>query len=312
MTPKERAVAALELRVPDLVPTFELEFQLCPELFGTDFVWVDGLQGEERERAIQHNADLHVRVAERLDYSIIRTGDTRVLRRLREMGAADRFLLCGEADGTMAIPDGQSMEDLAAQIYEEPDQLHEELRRRTEAAIESGARQIEAGAEMLTMCADYCFNTQPFLSPKQFGEFVTPYLAQTIEAHRRNGAYVVKHTDGNLMPILDQIVDANPHGIHSLDPQGGVDIAEVKALVGERVCLCGNVNCALLQTGTLDEIRASAEYALKHGMPGGGFIYCTSNVAFKGMELERYLYLLDIRQELGWYSRSQPSPSSPR
>jgi uroporphyrinogen decarboxylase len=310
MTPKERAVAALELREPDLVPTFELEFQLCPELFGTDFVWVDGEQGDAQDRAIQHNADLHVRVAERLDYSIIRTGDTRVLSRLRYMGAGDRFLLCGEADGTMAIPDGGSMEDLAAQIYEEPEELHRELGRRTAWAIESGAKQIEAGAEMLTMCADYCFNTQPFLSPRQFAEFVFPYLAETIAAHRRNGAYVVKHTDGNLMPILDQIADAKPHGIHSLDPQGGVDIAEVKRRVGDRLCLCGNVNCALLQTGTLEEVRASAEYALRNGMPGGGFIYSTSNVAFKGMELERYLFLLDIRQELGWYSRSQPSPSS--
>jgi uroporphyrinogen decarboxylase len=31
------------------------------------------------------------------------------------------------------------------------------------------------------------------------------------------------------MPILDQLVAANPHALHSLDPQAGVDIAEVKA-----------------------------------------------------------------------------------
>ena len=31
------------------------------------------------------------------------------------------------------------------------------------------------------------------------------------------------------MPIIDQLVEAGPHALHSLDPQGGVDIAEVKA-----------------------------------------------------------------------------------
>ena len=34
MTPKDRAIAALELRQPDdIVPTFELEFQLTDEFF---------------------------------------------------------------------------------------------------------------------------------------------------------------------------------------------------------------------------------------------------------------------------------------
>ena len=69
------------------------------------------------------------------------------------------------------------------------------------------------------------------------------------------GFYAIKHTDGNIMPILDQLVEANPHALHSLDPQGGVDIAEVKRLYGERVCLIGNVNCGKLDTGTDEEVR---------------------------------------------------------
>ncbi|HIQ96408.1 MAG TPA: LacI family DNA-binding transcriptional regulator [Candidatus Limivivens merdigallinarum] len=44
-------------------------------------------------------------------------------------------------------------------------------------------------------------------------------------------------TDGNVMPILDLIVDCKPDAIHSLDPQSGVDLAEVKRLYGDKVCL---------------------------------------------------------------------------
>lgn len=297
MTPRERAIAALERRTPDQIPTFELEFQLSQELFGVDFVSTHEKQGDELDHALGFNADLQLRIAERLGYAIIRNHDPRILRRLRDQGAGRTYLLCGEADGTMAIPDGNSMEDLAVRLAEEPEALHHELDRAAKTAIAWGAEQIEAGAEVLTMCADYCFNAAPFLSPAMFAEFVTPYLARIIEGHRRNGAYVIKHTDGNIMPILDQLVSANPHALHSLDPQGGVDIAEVKARVGHRVALCGNVNCALMQTGTLEQIRESAEYALAHGAPGGGFIYCTSNVAFKGMELDRYLFILEILAE---------------
>ena len=38
MTPKERAVTALTLGIPDEVPTFELEFQLEKEMFGRPFL----------------------------------------------------------------------------------------------------------------------------------------------------------------------------------------------------------------------------------------------------------------------------------
>ncbi len=70
---------------------------------------------------------------------------------------------------------------------------------------------------------------------------------------------MIKHTDGNIMPILEQLDEGPPHALHSLDPQGDVDIAEVKRLVGNRVCLIGNVNCGLLDSGSDDECIESAK-----------------------------------------------------
>lgn len=113
------------------------------------------------------------------------------------------------------------------------------------------------------------------------------------------GLYVIKHTDGNIMPILDQLVHTKPHALHSLDPQGGVDIAEVKRRVGKEVCLIGNVNCGLLDTGTDEQIVESVRYALKHGMPGGGYIFSTSNCIYTGMRLARHESMLDVWRKEG-------------
>ena len=304
MSPKERAIAALELREPDdIVPTFELEFQLTRELLGKDFKDLSGLSGKELDMAIGYNAELYLEIAETFDYSIIRTGDLRILRKLVEMGADRRYLLCGEADGTLAIPDGKNMVELSVRLFEEPDQLKRELDLAADRAIEWGKVQIDSGAECLTMCADYCFNHGPFLSPKMFSEFVTPYLHRIIEAHKENGAYVIKHTDGNIMPILDQLVSCGPHALHSIDPQAKVDLGEVKRLVGDKVCLAGNVNCGLLQTGTDEEVKADILRSLRDGMPGGGYIFCTSNVAFKGMPPERYMLMMEMRRAYGRYRR---------
>ena len=46
---------------------------------------------------------------------------------------------------------------------------------------------------------------------------------------------------------------------------------------------------------------ASARYALEQGMPGGGYIFSTSNCVYPGMPLERYELILDIWREEGNY-----------
>jgi uroporphyrinogen decarboxylase len=120
-----------------------------------------------------------------------------------------------------------------------------------------------------------------------------------IQGYRELGYYTIKHTDGNIMPIIDQLVDANPHALHSLDPQAGVDIAEVKRRYGNRVCLIGNVNCGLMDTGTDADVIESARYALRSGKPGGSYIFSTSNCIYTGMPLARYHTMLEVWRDEG-------------
>jgi uroporphyrinogen decarboxylase len=137
-------------------------------------------------------------------------------------------------------------------------------------------------------------------------KFVTPYLARLIQGYRDMGFYVIKHTDSNIMPIVDQLVEANPHALHSLDPQGGVDMAVIKQGYGHLVCLIGNVNCELLDSGTDEGVVHSARLALEHGMPGGGYIFSSSNCICTGMRLARYELMPDVWRRYG----NHPEPCS--
>ena len=160
--------------------------------------------------------------------------------------------------------------------------------------------------DAMALCSDYCFNTNPFMSPAQFSEFVAPYLDRLISGYRDMGFYVIKHTDGNIMPILDQLIQCRPHALHSIDPQAGVSLAEVKRRVaGQQICLCGNVHCGLLETGTDEEVAADVRRALSEGMEGWGYIFCTSNCVYTGMPLARYELMMDIYEKEGVYPAVQ-------
>jgi len=302
MRPREQAITALELRKPSgLVPTLELEFQLVPELMGRDYLdeSAKDITDAERERRLWHNAELQVAVWERLGYCGLMASPARI-EKIRKL-VGDKYLYICHGDATYGIPSGKDMTDFVVALVEREDEMLRNADRMVDSALESGKKAMDMGVDCFALCADYCFNHGPFLSPRMFRRFVTPFLTRLTQGYREMGAYVIKHTDGNIMPILDQLVESGPHGLHSLDPMAGVDIAEVKRLYGKKLCLIGNVNCALLQTGTPEQIRESCAYALKHGMPGGGYIYSTSNVAFRGLPLERYMLVLETREKLGWY-----------
>ncbi len=319
-TPREQFMAALERRPPSgRVPHFELVFFLTMEAFGkvhpSHRAYHQWRQMEPRERELHRKdmARLYIDTAERFGHGAIfihpnPPGDEELLhmvRHIREL-SGDRFFLMAHGDPTFSIPDGAHMEEFSCRLVEEPDGLHAEAAGNVEKAVAAAERLRQPGGlDGFAFCADYCFNTGPFLSPAQFGEFVAPYLKRATRACREMGYYVIKHTDGNIMPILDQLLDSGPHALHSLDPQGGIDIAEIKRIAGDRVCLIGNVNCGLLDTGTEEEAVASARHALRHGMPGGGYIFSTSNCIYTGMRLSRYEKILDVWRAEGNYPARQ-------
>ena len=302
MTPRQRFITALERGVPDRVPTFELEFQLCPEFMGGDFLHeeqLEGLSEAEKQKKLKQNAAYMIRVYEALEHDAIcihylsREHIAQTCEYIKEL-SGDKFMVMAHGDGTLAIPDGDGMYELSYGMYEEPEKVHEQCRRMADEAIERDYYYLDHGMDGFILCSDYCFNAGPFMSPKMFSEFVAPYLAQIIKAIRARGGYTIKHTDGNIMPIIDQLVACNPHALHSLDPMAGVDIRTVKEMYGDKVALCGNVHCAAMQTGTEEDVIASCEYCLRYGKPGGGYIYCTSNTPFRGLPLERYQLVLDV------------------
>jgi len=258
---------------------------------------------------MHENAELWIEVAETLDYNIVMdvksSGEEGIIRNaqlIREK-IGDTLMLIVHGNGTYSIPGGDSMTDFSVRISEDPDGVKRQADQMVDSAIARGQRLVDGGIDGFALCADYCFNSGPFLSPQMFSEFVIPYLARLIGAYRRMGAYVIKHTDGNIMPILDQLVSCNPHAIHSIDTQAeDMDLGTIKQMVGDQVCLIGGVQCGLLQTGTEEEVIENSKLALREGMPGGGYIFSTSNVAFRGLPLERYLLMLEIRKKYGRYA----------
>lgn len=114
--------------------------------------------------------------------------------------------------------------------------------------------------------------TGSLISPRHFQEFVTPYLKRMADHIHANGGGLpaVLHICGNCRPNFKPMLEAD-WDIWSIDAP--VDIAEVRAAAGHRVCLVGNVNTTTLLKGTPEQVDAESREICHKAMGSGcGFI----------------------------------------
>ncbi len=161
---------------------------------------------------------------------------------------------------------------------------------------------IEVGADIIFITGDYATTKWPMLSREHFAKHVIPVLKVLVNEAKSRGAYVLKHTDGNIMPIIDMILDTGIHGLHPIDPNAGMDLGEVKEKYGHRVCLVGNVDCAYTLTwGTLEEVREDVKRCIRQAARGGGYICMSSNSIHSAVKAENYVEMVKAVHDYGKY-----------
>ncbi|MFW5857065.1 MAG: uroporphyrinogen decarboxylase family protein [Planctomycetota bacterium] len=309
MTGRERMLTTLRFEAPDRPPHFEIMFELAEEAFGEAFPPMDGwggLSARERRARLDRCVDLYTRIVDRYAWDALAVWNPwsdpdGVAAAKAALG--DRILVGSIVGGTTwsieCMPDWTQF---AIDLAEAPERIHEEAERRTAQALRTFDALADAGADFVHIVNDVAFNAGPFVRPDQFSEFVTPYLRRQVAHLRARAVIPFVHTDGNIMPILDDYLSLGAACFQSVDPMAGMDIAEVKRRCHGTLALMGNVQCSLLQDGPPEAIRESARYCLEHASPGGGYIFGTSNTIFDGMPLKHYEIMLDVYRD--WCGRS--------
>lgn len=304
MTGKERMLKALRFEEPDRPPHFEVMFELENEAFGLQFPdrnsW-EGCSSFEKERKIGQCMEIYERIVERYQWDALAVywpwSDPDGVRAAKRTFGDDILIGGIIGDTVWSIESIKDWTQFALDLTDHPEVLHEiarEKERRARVKIEQFA---EAGTDFIYLPNDVAFNAGPFISPADFSSLVTPYLRREVEYVTKMGAIPFVHTDGNIMPILDDYLSLGATCFQSVDPMAGMDIAEVRRRCGRTLALMGNVQCSLLQDGPDEAIRESALYCLENASPGGGYIFSTSNTIFPGMPLKNYEYMLGVYRD---------------
>ncbi len=159
---------------------------------------------------------------------------------------------------------------------------------------------------------EYCI--PPLMSPRDFEEFVSHYDRQLFTYIRENGCaadasdkLILVHSHGKVWQFLEAFRDMGLHGLNVLEPppMGDVDLAAAKRLIGDEVCLIGNIQYDELARGSLELVESLVREAMAAGKPGGGFILCPCAAPYEHPLPERaarnLVRYLELGHELGEY-----------
>jgi len=169
------------------------------------------------------------------------------------------------------------LRDFLSYMYKEPSFAHKVLKKHYEFSLELAKSFLDAGAEFILIGDDLADNHGPFMSPRLYKDFIHPYYKSLVQSLKKRGAKVIFHSDGNLIPIITDILDWGIDGLHPIQP-GAMDILQFKRDYGDKIAIVGGVDVArLLPFGSEEDVVQAVVDVIKAVSPGGGYVLGSSN-----------------------------------
>jgi len=194
------------------------------------------------------------------------------------------------------------MENLFLSYMKDPNfvkELSETIWQYKEKSIKNA---LEIGADVIVTGDDYAGRLGPMMSPEHFREFILPYVKKAAYLIHSLGSYYIKHTDGKIWKILDDLVYAGIDVLDPIEPIADMDIGEVKEKYGDKICLAGNVDAtAVLTRGSKEEVIEAIKETIAKASPGGGHIMASSNSIHPGVDPQNYRTMVEATREYGRY-----------
>ncbi|MCX8052591.1 MAG: hypothetical protein N3B12_02195 [Armatimonadetes bacterium] len=196
----------------------------------------------------------------------------------------------------------RGLDKLMIDYVEDPDFVHELADLVIDYKIEVAETAIDLGADVIVSGDDYAGRHGTIMSIAHWEEYSLPYLERSVGAVHRKGVPYIKHTDGYIWGIIDQMVEAGIDAIDPIEPIARMDIGEVKERYGDRLCVVGNVDCTeILTHSPLEEVVDAVKETIAKGSPGGGHILASSNSIHPGVKPENYRAMVETARKFGVY-----------
>lgn len=212
----------------------------------------------------------------------------------------DYATICSCRVGISATYLAMGMEHFYYMLVDKPALIEEMMRRYANYAADVVELAAKLGFDIFWTADDIASRTSTLFSPKMFRELMAPHIRKIAERVHDTGIHWIYHSDGNLTPLIDDLLDFGIRGLNPIEPMC-LDIRQLKEQYGDRVVLSGNVDVHLLAQGTPAEVRTATLALLRDVAPGGGYMLASGNSIASYCKVECVKAMGETNYEYGRY-----------
>lgn len=148
---------------------------------------------------------------------------------------------------------------------------------------------------------DYGAQDRLFCNPNLWRKFIKPRKKKLYDMAKSKGLWTYMHSDGNLMSILQDIVDCGIDILNPIQPLA-MDPVAVKRNFGDKLTLHTGVDVQrVLPFGTPYDVTNEVKKSIRTLAPGGGFIITPSHHLTHNIPLENTIAMVNAIRKYGNY-----------
>jgi hypothetical protein len=171
---------------------------------------------------------------------------------------------------------GRGMKNFTRDLFKMPDKVLAAMDVILAENIESYKNQI-AAAKPFAVWFGATRSASEFLAPKTWQRFVWPYIKKAVEAIVDAGAYAYLHCDSNWDRDLEFFREL-PKAKCIFGCDHATDIYKIKAVLGDHMCIFGDVPASLLAIGNPDEVYHYCTKLIQEIGPSGFILAAACNI----------------------------------
>ncbi len=159
----------------------------------------------------------------------------------------------------------------------------------------------DAGIPGFIHTDDLAYRSGPMLNPRLIEELFGDHYRRITSTAHTLGMKIVFHSCGDTTALLDSFCDWGFDAVHPLEPTAGMELAEVKKAVGDRICLIGNLDVTrILVDAGREEVRKAVRQAIRDAGSSGGFILSPEH-SHPQISVERLRWMVEDAHRYGRY-----------
>jgi uroporphyrinogen decarboxylase len=319
MLPRERVIKVINHKKPDRIPIYgwvraNLEEEIS-EAFGSveafedqyefDFAHIFGGPSPypgERLKQLRQDLGGEIEPGALLDVSLNDPNDTEAYQSIVEAiqhhkEARGRFVYV-QTPGIFECLNGAfGIENHLSYLLPFEADLHEVYRRQAQWNKAFAHNCIDLGIDMIHVSDDWGSQNGLMFSPSIWWKLIYPYHKVTCEAVKDRDTYISLHSDGNILSVIDGVIDLGYDVVHPYQESAGMDLQVFKDQYMDSFVAMGGLDIqTTLGFGRLDFLKAEIERVLRM-FSQGGLLFCTSHFVQHHCTIDELVFAYDTAYE---------------